>query len=223
MAVIGQDDFTRADGPMGSGWVNPTSTFGVWEIDTNHVEPTNTGIDSVMLRNAETYPDDHYSQAVWTGTTGGADSDVSGSGLALRGNVGASTLYWIVFNDAATGNCSIARWSGAGPSYSQVAIRTAPVSPGDVIKATIEGQNTSTTIKIFVNGSQVGADIVDNSGSALNGGGVSFPGIAYSAFIAGIAGDRVQLDNWEGGDLAVGGAGEAGPTLIRLIGNRQTW
>jgi hypothetical protein len=188
MSVLGSDAFTRADNPasLGANWTPDAGPSNVFGVVSNQCVPQSVGSDAASIWNAATWPNDQYSQVVITGMSAG-DGDQSGGGVTLRADAGFHNLYRIVVNRRAANNVSIARI--ISDVYSLRNQRTVAFNSGDTFRVEIQG----TTIRMYVNGVQVGADFVDAGGPASGSAG-----LFYSSTTA-----AIQFDSWEGGDLGV--------------------
>lgn len=196
MSVLASDAFTRAnETPLASPWVKTISAAGTFDLSSNHVIPHADVTDCMAHYTGPTWPNDHYAQAVLTGTPGGTET---GIGVAVRcSTASGGSGYWAVVRVTTGGNeCYISRWLNG--SYTNITQRTVSWINGDILRLEVQG----TTLRVYrstplVSGGafvQLGADITDAniaSGAA---------GIAYSSTMA-----TGTLDTWEGGDLAAGG------------------
>lgn len=183
MTALATDDFNRADsGDLGANWTPVDSTFS---IVSNTAQPVAFGSDASERYTGIAWPDDQYVQAAVSGIAGTGGG--AGIGLMLRGSgvVGPSmNFYRIILNAAGANNLTVDKFVAGvnGP----VTTRTQAFSNGDVLKAQISG----TTLKLFKNGVQIGADITDSDIATGS------PGVSYSSTITSGA-----LNLWEGGDL----------------------
>ncbi len=193
------DDFNRADGVIGTGW-GTASHFAPFKVASNAATPNSLAFDSSSLYTGGTFSDDQYAEVDWSATGGGA-GDQTGVGVYLRGSIGPSggtpSGYWVVANAAATNNISVSSWGGTYTLLGQI---THPMTAGDVLRAEITGTGSATTIKVFVNGTQVGSDIADTASTKTSSG---TPGIAYSTALS-----AASVDNFAAGDV-VGGGGSS--------------
>lgn len=189
------DDFARADNTdLGANWT-PVGSVSNFEIIGGAVRADVSTADTAEVYSAGTFADDQYSQAVISSMTTGTD-DQTGIGVCVRGDTASKSMYWAVVNAAGSNNVSVHKFvSGAASLLAQ---RTQAFSSTDTLKLEITGQNASIVLKVYRNGTQIGADIADSSGSHVNTGKA---GLAYSSN----TGDQPTLDNWEGGDLATAG------------------
>lgn len=201
MAIIATDGFNRANttGPdMGTDWtVVDTGGFGTGglQIVSNTCQPNGLGSDKCELFTNATWPSDQYAQTKVTIT--GTNTD-SGLGVVVRGGSDA-TLYWAVVCKAASNNVSVAK-KIAG-SFTLIGRRTATWVDGDTLRLEVEG----TTLRVYQNGAQLGADFTDSSV------GSGTPGVVYSTAIT-----SGSMDDWEGGNLSVAGPG--GRSNLLLVG-----
>lgn len=155
------DTFTQADGALSGSWTlaegNALTVAGNKAI--NH---DGGGTFSMVTYTACTFADDQSSQ--FTVSTVGNYPIV---GARWTGSAGTSSGYYAI---ATTGSNDITLRRRVNQSDTTLWTRTAAIANGQAFKIDVSGQNTSTVIKVFANGSQVGADETDASGSARNTG-----------------------------------------------------
>jgi len=206
VATLASDLFTRADNAtLGPLWTTRQSGPEAFAIVSNQAAPTFFN-DCCEFYNAITWPNDHYSQAVLSGLSG--TTNLTGLGVACRvrtdnigGGVGFNDMYECVVNTAASNNVTVNKWVAG--SYTMLTQRTQAWTNGDVLRMSVQGS----TIRIYRNSVQMGADFVDPS--PLTGYPCA-PGLAgIGLYDGGVA------DTWEGGtvtqvlladaDLAAGG------------------
>jgi hypothetical protein len=182
-AVLATDTFTRADqNPISGNWTTCSGQGGL-RLLTTAIAHIDSGTDGCIYYNAVTPNNDQYSQAVMTRGSDTTAGNGSGMCVTVRQATGANSLYDVCVNAAATLNVTLAkRVTG---SYTAIWSRTATFADGDILKLSVTG----TTLKVFVNGVQVGADSTD---SALTSGRC---GIAYSSNSVG-----ATADSWECGN-----------------------
>jgi hypothetical protein len=189
MAVLATDDFNRADAAnLGANW---TAGIGPMQILSNQATwgsgpGSGTDAGETYTGGGVVWPNNQYGQIAISGTaTTGAET---GIGIILR-YLNSNNFYRIIVNGEASNNITVAKI--ASGSYSVITSRTQAWTGGDTFKAEIQG----TTIKVYRNGVQLGADISDSS---VASGDV---GMFYSstAFL-------IRADNFEGGDFAPVGA-----------------
>ncbi len=172
---LGADTFTRAnETPLASPWLDADVSAANTEFNLsgNSVTPELISHDAAMYLSGITWASNQYAQAkiTVTGTTAG-----SGPGLIVRAGTGSPnwSYYRITICKNAT-ICDIAKVTVG--TYGNIGTRTGTWVDGDVLRVEATG-TTTVTLKIFQNGSQLGADITDSS-SALQAG---VPGIFYSS------------------------------------------
>ena len=178
---LASDTFDRANNAdLGTSWdvVTGESSF---QITSNTAEPSLFNSDCSESNNSVSWPNDQYSQAKVTvvGTTADA-----GDGVLVRADTGARTFHRAVVNKAGSDNIEIAKFVAG--TYTKLANRTQAWTDTDVLRLEAIG----TTLKVYRNGTQMGADISD---SAISSGrpGVNQSGPVTSGF----------LDDWEGGSI----------------------
>lgn len=204
MAALATDDFNRADtvGPdLGPNWTNVAAggmAVNGFQIVSNAVAPTTTGSDKLEFYSGVAWPADQYSQAKVTVSGTGADAGV---GVAVRCDTDGSQ-YRAVVNKAGANNVGIHRQIGA--SFLNLGTRTTTWVDGDALRIEVQG----TTIRVYQNGAQLGADVTDTglaSGSA---------GIAYSSTTT-----SASMDDWEGGTFSL----PSDNPPIGLLGRGAGW
>lgn len=203
MTVLATDDFNRADNPdLGAAWNARQNSF---KILTNTATPT-TFTDSCEFYSNITWPNDQYSQVTVTGISGTTNG--AGIGAAVRvdpTNLGGGNayinLYWVVVNSAASNNVSLVkRIANVETSLGQ---RTQAFSNGDIVRLEVQG----TTLRVYRNGVQLGADFTDSS-IASGSAGMSLSGPMTAG----------SVDAWEGGSIAVAGAGTSSSMTLLGVG-----
>ncbi len=193
MSTLATDDFNRADAdPIGGSWTTASSNSAM-KIVSNACQPSSLPADCGAYYNAISWPDDQYSQCKITvnDTASG-----SGPGVYVRLASGAFTCYRAVASHATTNNVELAKFvAGAHTAIWQ---RTQSFTDGDTLRLEVQG----TTLRVFINGVQVGADATDSSVTTGNAG------VAYSSQSV-----SASLDDWEGGDLVTVPPGAPPPVL----------
>jgi hypothetical protein len=124
----------------------------------------------------------------------------AGVGVSLRSDGTANNLYRIVVNTTTVYVAKVV--SG---SYTLITTRVQAFSANDILRVEVQG----TTLRVYRNGVQLGADITD-SGRATGSAG-----IMYSSGAIG------TIDNFEGGDFAGATASEAFLTRDRRTPRRR--
>jgi hypothetical protein len=185
MAVLASDTFNRADsGDLGTNWTQVPSEFS-FSISGNSAIPGNLGQDCTERYSGLTWPDDQYSQCVLTpSTTGGAANE--GIGVCLRAASADQTYYRITADDTSASNNLSLQKMVAG-AFTSVWTRSLAITAGDILRAEAQG----TTVRVYINGVQLGADTTD--GSIASGSA----GVSYSSQTG-----ACSVDDWEGGDFA---------------------
>lgn len=205
MAIIASDAFNRANttGPdLGANWTNIAAggfaTNG-FQIVSNHVEPTSLGSDKGAFWSGDVFPADQYSQVKVTVTGTGANAGV---GPAVR-MASDGTCYWAVVNKAASNNVVVGRKLAGTYATVGSGLRTTTWVDGDTLRLEVQGS----TLRVYQNGVQLGADMTDTnivSGPA---------GIAYSSSTT-----VAQVDDWEGGNFAAAGPGGTSNMMLMGVG-----
>ena len=194
-ASIASDDFNRTDAnPIGGNWTTVTAE-GAMQIVSNAATPASTSNDSAAYWNADTFADDQWSEcdATVTGSNGG-----TGPGPMVRAATGAETFYRVTCDHSATG-IGLDRFVAGG--FTNLWTRAATFVNGDRVRLRVVGS----TLAVFINGVQVGADHVD--GSPIASGQ---PGIAFSS--GGVS--AATLDNWAAGEVGGAATIDATATIV---------
>lgn len=195
------DDFNRTDGALGSNWT--TYVGSGCTIVSNAVRANGTGASHGSYWSADSFGADQFCEVTLT-------SDLIQSlsqnylSLAVRasGSGGTRNLYqFTVTNDHYYVSKVV---NGTGTDIVDAA---GTFASGDVIRIEVTGTST-TTIKAFKNGTQVGSDVTDSS-SPHTSGAPGFEIYNSSAFYS-------TWDDWDGGDL--GASQSQAPRTI--IGSR---
>lgn len=187
MSVLATDNFNRANAnPIGGNWTTITG-LSAMQIVSNAATPSSLSPnDCGSYYNAVTWPNDQYSQAKLTVVD--TKTDGSGIGVAVRVAAAALTAYRVVLTHASPGtNVSLQRFLAG--AFTRLWDRGAAFVDGDLVRLEVQG----TTLRVFINGVQVGADFTDTNIASGNAG-ISYSSVATSA----------SLDDWEGGDFGGG-------------------
>jgi hypothetical protein len=189
VTVIASDNFNRANvNPIGGNWTTAPS-FAALQILTSAAQNTSdTGTDNGAYWNANSFPNDQYSQCNVTDTSlpEGANGECGPGPMCRVATSAPRNLYRVVFGPGNTTNLFFEKY--AADSYSPIAGFSVTINNGDLLKLQVQG----TTLTAFVNGTQV-ATTTDSSVTT---------GPAGLAFSSCPAGSTVTFDNWEAGDLA---------------------
>lgn len=190
LAVSASDDFNRADGGLGANWTafsipNGNNSVSLGIVSNAVKEATDSGWEYAWW-SAASFSADQCSQV--TVSTAWAWASVSVRMAQHSGGTNNLDGYALVAGD---GGLTLNRWDDGGPSLLQD--YSSSISGGDVIRLEVAG----TTIKAFVNGSQVGTDTTD----ATYGTGAAGLG-TYNA--------TAVLDDWYGGDGSGANCGGGG-------------
>lgn len=171
------DNFNRADEtPLGGNWTGQTGEGESFKLATSAVNPITDG-DCGAYRNNVTWPADQYMEADCTAVAAG-----NGIGVALRMATGSKILYRVIIDNAGTINVE-----KLVPGYTLITTRSVTYSAGAKLRAEISGS----TIKVFYQGVQQGANITDSSIASGSGG------ICYSSS----NGTGCKIDNAAGGSI----------------------
>jgi hypothetical protein len=176
---IATDDFNRADSAtLGANWTTCNGDDGSpheLKIVSNQVKPTDSAVDNIARRTAETFSNDQYSQVTLSNIDTGSHL---GCGVRFSANNG-----YIGQVRKASNVLRITKKTGT--TYATLTEDAATLTNGDVIRIEAVGSKISLYQNgIFIN-SVTDTDFASGS-PAIN---------------ADITGDI--LDNWEGGDIII--------------------
>lgn len=191
MTVI-TDDFTRADGDIGSsaeGW-SWTEVAGDYSIASNQATTSGTANNTQTYARAESDldTDDHYAEAdvSWNSTAGTAQP----AGVMVRFDPAAETGYAGVWD--ATGEIIAIQKIEAG-SISTIASRSEAAASSRHIRLEVDGSDLTLQVDSLDPLTVSDSDITGNTRTGLRGRVAN-------------ASDRYQTwDNFEAGDLGAGG------------------
>lgn len=180
MTQLASDDFNRANvDPVDGNWVN-LSSGDPFKIVSNQAVPRSTNDAEGSYDGSISWPNDQYSEATLTGTSGGGSGE--GPGVSVRSQAG--NIYYRIIVSFINGNIEIAKFN---TSYTQLGgFFSAGFTSGDVLRVEVSGS----TITVYKNG----VSQTTRTDSAITFGK---PGISYSS----IGGASNIVDNWSGGDL----------------------
>jgi hypothetical protein len=166
------DDFTRANGSLGSNWVVDQ---GSWLIDTNQVRGATPDIRNYAHWSASASADQFSQTVLYNGGTNPSYGPVVRLTSAVNG-------YMLVVRFGAATEIKLRRADG-GTLTTLVSYAEIPIS-GAVYRLEISG----TTIRAYMNGEQLGTDTTDATYATGQ------PGIQGWSTAG-------WLDSWAGGDL----------------------
>ena len=179
------DNFNRPDGSLGPNWTNTVAAecnlvvtnnqVGV-DVETNHAS---------AFWSASSFNDDQYSQATITKIG-------PFTGVILRADA-VQDRFYMGFVFAANDYRIYARWDGA--YYSLATGSTETWQVGDELRLEITGSSNPITITMYRNGHAVLSWVSTVPEQVRTGGS---PGICMYSPV----GQRLTLDNWQGGNLA---------------------
>lgn len=116
--------------------------------------------------------------------------------------------YLYTFTQTGGGNADVFRVvDGVATKIVNLAESYGVASPGDVVRMTVSGQNTSTLISVSINGAEI-FNYTDNNAAAINSGS---PGVGTFRSAAGVA-------SWQAGDDAGGGGSTPTSGRASLLG-----
>jgi hypothetical protein len=182
-----KDSFDRANAnPVDGAWTTVTSQTAL-QISSNKAIPANAANDCAAFYNALPFPNDQYAQAK-VSTAAGAAGGGTGIGPMVRCSAADNTNYRVVITHGATNNITLGKFVAS--AFTEIWQRTVTFVDGDILRLEVQG----TTLRVYVNGVQVGADATDSSIAS------GAAGIAYSSNLA-----SCTADDWEAGELVSGG------------------
>lgn len=173
------DNFNRADeNPLSGGgiWTNIGGSYGNMKVLSNAATSATENGLAMYSTSSHTFSANQYSQVKITTN----DNAVAGPVVRVNGDYfyRASVSY---------GDAVISRVYGAnGANWT---VGTGQAVAGKVLKLSASGGST-TTLRLYIDGVQIGSDVTDNSAYVLTSGQ---PGIMTST--------TGTLDDWEGGGL----------------------
>jgi hypothetical protein len=182
MALPVTADFTSASDPLASPW----TTMGLADLKATGGQCAAVlgNQDSAMYYSGETWPTDQYSKLV----TAVLNTGLCDGGPSVRMNTTGGVNMYFVVAEATAGTYSVNKFSAG--AFSNVADRTGgSLTATSVLELRAIGTGP-TTLRVFLDGSQVGADIT-NTDTNLNSGAAGI--FIYS--------NVVRFDTWEGGSL----------------------
>jgi len=193
------DSFTYSNGNLtaNGSWLTPTGGTSS-AVDTGRsIGITNAAFSECYYN--QTFATAHYAKAAVT--IGSQTSQSTGTGVAVRMQTGAVSLYYLVVN----GDTSMFAGelvAGTPTDWEEI---TGEFTSGQTIELAVD-QTVSTTFYVKVNGSTIRTY---TSKSALSGGKAGV--VSYGD---GRSGEGPFADTWEGGD--VGTAQSQAPKLMML-------
>ena len=196
------DDFNRADGDPGAGWVQVS---GTWSIVSQQLSPGASGATIIIRPATSMATSDNYAQVTIAATTAVSQgvmcrSDSTGANGYLLRNNGTN---WGLFK-AVSGT-----FTAIGTTY------TAAAAAGDVAKI----QAVGSTIKGFVNGVEriSVTDTAVTSGTNTGIRSQSTSGLRYDDFLAADVGASYT------GDAALSGTATVTATGVRATGGAVSY
>jgi hypothetical protein len=176
------DNFNRSDEhPLGnSDWTKDTVRTAL-KIVSNQVVPSSGW--GMSYWSADSFGADQYSQ-VKIVTNSNTDHD--GPVVRQNNNVGGMINYraYVSFGSVAISRTNLTNSASSGGMCSGVSIN------GKVLKLTVSGTGTATTLRVYVDGVECGSGWTDNSANAISSG--------QPAIMADSTG---VLDDWQAGEL----------------------
>lgn len=161
MATV-TDNFNRANGAIGANWTQPPASGATLNVISNQCGVSATSTFCADFWNADTFPNDQYSEVViGTAPTSGSEA----VGVIVRAKTGTDEFYlgfvtnstWIIFERSAG-------------TYTLKVSSLSAAAPGDVIKLEATG-NGPVLLVLSKNGTPItgyttsGGDLVTNGGS----------------------------------------------------------
>jgi hypothetical protein len=184
------DNFNRADGSPGAGWVQVS---GTWSIVSNQLSPGAAGGTIVIRAATAMATSDHSAQVTIAATTSASQ------GVWCRGDATLSQGY--LWRNNGT---SWSLFSVVGGTFTSIGTYSAAAAAGDIAKIQVIGS----TIKGFVNGVER-LSVVNSAvttGTAVGVRSDSTSGLKYDDFVA--------QDSVTTATLGIASAGETAQTLV---------
>lgn len=192
MTILAQDSFNRAnENPLAAPWSTASAggPAGL-KLVSNAVTPITTATDSWMYYSGVTWPADQYVK-VKVGTLNAGKWD---AGPVARMSATGFNGYVLTFNDGS----HLTLFKVVGGSFgSALSSISTTLGVGDIVELRATGTST-TTLKMYINGVQIGTDVVDSS-SPLTSGNAAI----------GMFDGAITADDFEAGDFTAGPAGAA--------------
>jgi hypothetical protein len=187
--VSASDDFSRADGTLGSGWVDMTD--GGLAITSSAVSGTDASAVSGDIRTAESYPSDQYSEIQLTATQLTGDQWV-GPSVRMQADRSSGYVGAYLWNN---GSPEVALYARAGTGLTQIGdtYDSGALPVGTTLKLEAVGN----TLAVLVNGTE---RIAVADGTYVDGApGIMAYGTAqaadWSAGTAGFQADYLGTDS----------------------------
>jgi hypothetical protein len=204
--LVSSSTFTETDGNHPAGFTDLCDGSGQVRINGNKFHsPFGFPADS---RDNGTFSTTQYAQIVLSGFSGVGNTDEVGVILLFAADVGAGRDgYRVYIRDGSTKSLIVEKIVNAGISNLRTDTSESWANT-DVLSAEADpSAGSSTTIKLFRNGTQVGADVVDGTTPHTTGK----PGIYAKQGSS----DTLRGDDYEAGNGALdGGGGGGSPTLM---------
>jgi hypothetical protein len=182
MGLLVSDDFNRANGALGANWTDmnvgggPLATIvsGAVTVDTPN------SLFEAAYWSADVFPDDQFSQV--TVVAGALNSN----GVIVRASGSGASFNF--YSAMLVGGAGIDLRKYVAGSFTSLGLLGSGGADGDVIRISAVGS----TLQVFINGVQQGADVVDTSITSGSAG-----------LMPAIWGGVGALDNWSGGLAAL--------------------
>jgi len=176
------DNFNRANGPVGGNWTPFTVTDTPY-IASNAVGVERTAYDAGAIWNLRSFGNDQYSQCTVQNLSAAGGHNCYAE-IGVRSTSGFNG-YWLYCNGGTgAGNFQLSKYSDI-TTETRLQNFSTTVNAGDILKIQVVG----TTIKVFVNGVQVGTD---QSDATYTTGSPGFDSYTDSDLVK-------TIDNWKGG------------------------
>lgn len=179
MATLFSDNFNRADSTsLGTSW---SELAGDWQVQTNQLLISS----GAGFRVCATTTTAHAAVAnckVTATRAAGASWD-AGPCVRLSGTSGSETCYYL----DVSGTQDLVVYRRIAGTDTSVGALVQAHSNGDIYALQVSGTGATVTLKVFRNGTQVGSDLSDTSGSRITAAGqtgvVTWSGAAFDDFL----------------------------------------
>lgn len=204
MAV--SDNFNRTDGALGANWTAMTGAIAM-QIVSNAVGSNNPGNNTLARYSGSSFNATQTASITLTGDNYG------GVGLYGSGSGGTAAGYYVV---PSPGSGSFRVYKVVAGSHNFLADRGDGVySAGNTLELRGSVSGSTVTLKVYLEGAQVGADITDSSSAHTTGAPIIY---AYTQVT-----NQTNLDNFNAtGEAAAGSTITPDAGTLTVTGNAPT-
>ena len=194
MALPATDDFNRADGGLGANW---TTHLAAPTIASNQAVAATSNAYNSAYWNADAFGADQYSEII----VGDADA-YRGCLVRASGSGGSANAYGCYAGSSLNSfGLPVGKWVAG--SFSVLDTISFGLVTDDRLRLEVSG----TTLRVYVNDTQVGTDLTDTDLSAGSAGIVLYQ-----------SAETPCINAWDGGNLGGGGGGGGNPAAKRFGG-----